>query len=105
LIKNIPAAIERRLVKISCAEEVFLQAVPNYQMELDRRGYNYKLSYNPPVRPTHPPVTKRGCRRITWFNPPYSLDVATNVARDFLELVDRHFPLVKFFTEFVTDLP
>ena len=41
---------------------------------------------------THQQVRKRAGRRITWFNPPYSLDVATNVARDFLELVDRHFP-------------
>jgi hypothetical protein len=29
---------------------------------------------------------------VTWFNPPYSLDVATNVAKEFLELVDKHFP-------------
>ena len=26
------------------------------------------------------------------MNPSYSLDVATNVAREFLELVDNHFP-------------
>ena len=44
------------------------------------------------MRPTHPPVRRRGSRRVTWFNPPYSLDVGTNVARDFLELVDKHFP-------------
>jgi hypothetical protein len=42
--------------------------------------------------PTHPPVRKRGSRRIPWFNPPYSLDMETNVAKDFLELVDKHFP-------------
>jgi hypothetical protein len=91
VMKNIPG-LEPRLVQNSCSEEVFLQAVPDYQMELDRGGYNYKLSYDPPVRPTHPPVRKRGSRRIPWFNPPYSLDMGTNVAKDFLELVDKHFP-------------
>ena len=35
---------------------------------------------------------KRRSRRVTWFNPPYSLDVSTNVAREVLELVDKHFP-------------
>ena len=69
-----------------------MNAVPDYQTELDRCGYNYKLSYNPPVKPTNPQVRKRGGRRVTWFNPPFSLDVGTNVARDFLELVDKHFP-------------
>ena len=29
---------------------------------------------------------------MTWFSPPYSLDVATHVAREVLELVDKHFP-------------
>ena len=33
---------------------------------------------------------RRRCTRITWFNPPYSLDVATNVAKEVLELVDKH---------------
>ena len=31
-------------------------------------------------------------RPITWFNPPYSLNVATNVAQEFLKLIDIHFP-------------
>ena len=62
VIKNIPAGIERRLVQNSCNEEVFWDAVPDYQAELNRCGY-----------------------RVTWFNPHYSLDVATNFAREVLE--------------------
>ena len=93
VLRNIPAGIERRLVQISCNEEVFNTAVPDYQKELDRCGYKHKLTYNQPAGPpTQPTKRKRGGRRVTWFNPPYSLDVATNVAREFLELVDKHFP-------------
>lgn len=31
-------------------------------------------------------------RNIIWFNPPFSKNVKTNIARNFLNLVDTHFP-------------
>ena len=31
-------------------------------------------------------------RKIIWFTPPYSKSVQTNIARQFLKLVARHFP-------------
>ena len=31
-------------------------------------------------------------RKVTWFNPPFSVDVDTDVGREFLKLVDMHFP-------------
>ena len=66
VIKNIPAGIERRLIQNSCNEEVFLEAVPDYQNELERCGYDHKLAYNPPVQPAtksvrrNPPL-QSGC--------------------------------------------
>jgi hypothetical protein len=30
--------------------------------------------------------------RLIWFNPPYSKNVKTNVAKNFLQLIDKHFP-------------
>ena len=30
---------------------------------------------------------------VTWFNPPYSKNVETNVAKYFLNLIDKHFPI------------
>ena len=35
---------------------------------------------------------KRKPRKVTWFNPPWSLNVGTNVAQEFLALLDKHFP-------------
>ena len=29
---------------------------------------------------------------MIWLNPPYSLDVETNVGGEFLKLIDKHFP-------------
>ena len=82
------------MVQNSCNEEVFLEAIPDYQAELDRCGYAYKLSYRQPMVPaTQPRKRKNRSRRVTWYNSPYSLEVATNVAKEVLDLVDKHFPV------------
>ena len=31
-------------------------------------------------------------RDVIWFNPPFNVNVATNVAKSFLALIDKHFP-------------
>ena len=38
-------------------------------------------------------------RKITWFNPPFNINVATNVAKTVLTLIDRHFPKDKKFSK------
>ena len=92
ILKNIPAGIEKRLVMNSCNEEVFLEAVTDYQNELERCGYSYKMAYNPPAQPPATTARRRGGRRVTWFNPPYSLDVATNMAREFFRIGRQTLP-------------
>ena len=47
ILKNIPKGIEQRLSDNSATEELFKQAVPPYQAELNRCGYKHKLKYNP----------------------------------------------------------
>ena len=37
--------------------------------------------------------TRSRAKKVIWFNPPYSLNVKTNVGREFLMLVDKHFPV------------
>ncbi len=40
-----------------------------------------------------PQKTRRNRQRnIIWFNPPFSKNVKTNIARNFLCLIDKHFP-------------
>ena len=103
IIKNLPSMIEHRLNSISSNEEVFNAAKPYYEAALERSGYqNPSLNFverPPPTSPTggdQPPrESRRGRNRrrnITWFNPPFSTTVETNVARKFLELLDKHFP-------------
>ena len=95
ILKNIPIGINKRLSEISANKEVFDLAAPTYQAELDRCGYKHKLEFAPP--PDQPRSRKKKKKqkdknRVTWFNPPYSLNVETNVGKVFLQLLDTHFP-------------
>ena len=37
------------------------------------------------------PSKKVRQRKIIWFNPPYSVNVKTNIGKTFLKLLDKHF--------------
>ena len=91
VIRNIPESVNKRLSSISSSERMFQKAAPLFQESLDRSGYNYKLKYEPQVNTPRP--KKRGRKRhILWFNPPFNHTVRTNVAREFLSLIDTCFP-------------
>ena len=61
-----------------------------YENALKQSGYtNSNLKYQQPITSN----TKQKCRRkIVWFNPPFSRNVSTNVAKKFLQLLGKHFP-------------
>ena len=91
VLKNIPAAINRRISALSSNEEMFESVAPIYQEALNNAGYKYKLKYDPEI--TSKNTNKRSRKRkILWFNPPYSSSVKTNLGAKFLKLIDKHFP-------------
>ena len=52
-----------------------------------KSGYREELEYN------KPPQKKRNRKRNeVWFNPPFSESVKNNIGRQFLCLIDKHFP-------------
>ena len=83
IIKNIPAAVNRRLSNISANEDVFKGAIPPYQEALNKAGYEHQLSYQPKTNLGN--SRRNRPRNITWFNPPFSRNVATNVGAKFFE--------------------
>ena len=91
ILQNIPKSVNLRLSKISSDKNVFDLCKGPYQEALDKSGYNYKLEFDPPVTVEGNRKKNRG-RRITYFNPPFSLNVASNIGRNFLKLIDEHFP-------------
>ena len=94
ILKNIPESINRRLSTISSDETMFNNAAPAYQEALKNSGYKYKLKYDPAPKANNENTNNKRSRKrnITWFNPPYSENVATNIGKKFLFLIDRCFP-------------
>ena len=88
IIKQLPAMIEKRISELSCNETEFDKVKQDYQSALQRSGYNTPLRFTrPDQRRTRP---RR--RNIIYFKPPFNASVTTNVGKEFLQLVDKHFP-------------
>ena len=90
IIKNIPISINKRLSNISANKEVFDQAATVYQADLNSKGYKHQLRFEPSIQATS--TRKNRSRRISWFNPPFSRNVKTNVGAKFLRIIMRCFP-------------
>ena len=91
ILKNLPKNIENRLSKISANEEIFTTAIPPYQAALEAGGYSHKLSFDPNAR-NKPTRQKVRNRKVTWFNPPFSKNVKTNIGKQFLAIIRETFP-------------
>ena len=90
IIKHLPVSINDRLSKNSSSEEIFNSSKHEYEKALKDCGYSSaQLKYNSQNNKT---PTRNRKRNILWFNPPFSKNVSTNVAKTFLNLLDRHFP-------------
>ena len=71
IVKKIPSMVSRRISDVSCDKEYFDKAIQFTSTPPPRRNRN---------------------RKNIWFNPPYSINVKTNISRIFLRLIDKHFP-------------
>ena len=88
-IKNLPKSINKRLSTNSKNETC---PPPPYTETLKNNGYNTHLQFDKTCTDKNNEKNKTRKRKITWFNPPFNINVATNVAKIFLTLIDKHFP-------------
>ena len=90
IIKKLPKTINVRLCRNSSNAEIFHASKIEYETALRNSGYeNVDFKYNL----VHKNDNKRSRQRnIIWFNSPFSQAVSTNIAKLFLELLDKHFP-------------
>ncbi len=91
IIRNIPESINKRLNNISSNETIFNESKPEYQEALTKSGYDYKLKFNSD-QTNKTRYNRKRTRNVTWFNPPYSENVTTNLGRKFFYLLDKCFP-------------
>ena len=97
ITKHLPEAVHRRIATLSSEKQTFDSVAPTYNNALKQSNYKSKLQH--PTAETTPTTNsasqkekRNRTRNIIWFNPLYSKTVRTNVARDFLKLIDKHFP-------------
>ena len=86
---NEQVGINKRLVDISSNEQVFNEAAEYYQAQLNKCGYNHQLVWS---EKTGSKAKRKRKREVVWFNPPFSMNVQTRVGKEFLSLIDKHFP-------------
>ena len=95
-------------------EETFKEAAGPHNAALKENGHNYTFNYTPNLNrherskanprteehheaePKHAGSHKRGRSKITrktsWFNSPFSMNVATNIGKSFFLLLNKCFP-------------
>ena len=90
IVKHFTETISERLSRNSSSAKIFEQSKPHYEEALKKCDYKAILQYiQPNFRQNN---TRKRTREIIWFNTPFSLNVKTNVAKMFLQLIDTHFP-------------
>ena len=92
IIKNVPESISRRINKLSSDKTVFNNSKELFNNTLFNSGFDHKIKFQPLTENKDLSRDKNRGRNIVWFNPPYSCNVATNIGKKFLLLLDKHFP-------------
>ena len=72
---------------LSSNPKVFNEEKPLYEKALKNSGHPHTLKYIPPT-----PNRRTRTRNPIYYNPPFSLNVQTNIGAAFLKLIDKHFP-------------
>ena len=79
--------ISKTVSGISCDSDHFNKAALNYNIAVKKIWFNESIKYS------QSQLKERNRKRqIIWFNPPFSVNVKTNVGKLFMRLIDKHFP-------------
>ena len=91
--KQLPTSINERLSKNSSSKEIFNASKYEYETASKNSSYQQTEEERKKKEETKQRKKKRNrSRNIIWFNPPFSRNVTTNVAKRFLNLINIHFP-------------
>ena len=88
---------QKRLSTLSSNEKIFNEIKAPYENELKNRGFKCKLKYE--KLDVDKKRKKPRNRHIMWYNPPYCSSVNINLGKEFLKLVDKHFPDSHFYNK------
>ena len=89
VIKQLPKSVDNRISKNSSNATIFNENIGPYVDALKASGFNDVLKYQKENTINNKNKRKRN---ITWYNPPYSKSVITNIGKIFLKMIKKHFP-------------
>ena len=87
ILRQLPSMIEKRISDLSFSKEEFDNSKQKYESALSNSGHKTKLKFEKSA-----PKSRSRPRNITYFNPPFNAAVTTNVGKEFLNLIEKHFP-------------
>ena len=77
----------KRISSLSCDEIEFNKAKITYETALKNSGYKATLEFKNTFQNTR----RNRNRKVIWFNPPFSLNVKTNIGKKVVKLICKHF--------------
>ena len=89
--REIPKMIQKRLSSLSKSKDLFDIAKAPYQKALTDSGYNTQIEFDAKCNITQKKKRKRK-KKVFYYNPPYCTSVKTNIGREFLKIIEKHFP-------------
>ena len=93
VLQQFAKSVSKRISETRSNEQIFKESIPIYEEALKKSGFHEKLEYIREEVDKHGKEEKKRRKRKTiWFNPPYSNNVKSNVGKQFLKLVRRHYP-------------
>ena len=91
----LPKMTEKRLSALSSDAKIFNEIKMPYENELKSRGFHCNLKYQ--CLNNNSKTNKSRNNRVIWYNPPYCSLIDINLGKEFLKLVDKHFPVGHFY--------
>ena len=86
IIKEIPKMVNKRLSRISSDKEVFEETVHMYKDAIKKAGHKHNFIF----KENEVKSTKKK-KNLIYYNPPFNATVKTNIGKQFLLLIDKHF--------------
>ena len=93
IIKNLPGNVSKTINNLSADETTFNKPRDLYNNALAESELKHNITFQKQQNTsTVTNDTKNRKRNITWPNPPFSLNVSTNIGKKFFTLLGKHFP-------------
>ena len=93
ILNELSKSIAKRILDLSSTENIFQDCIPLYKKALQKSGFTSDLVYTPKQYDynNNNEENKKRRHKVTWFNPPFSKSVKSNIGKAFLNLIKNYF--------------